>query len=367
MLFASAASAQEILPFPPVPSASKAGLTIETSTYKKRVEPKHLKDGAPNILIILMDGPLYHPDGRRRAGHPLDLRWRDQYAHTRPGGEAGGLLQPFPFHRHVLAHAGVTAHRAQSHLCRQWPDRGDRQRLRRLFRRHSEVVGDGRGSAQELRLQHGCLGQVAQHARRADHQQRAVRLLADRLRFRVFLRIPGRRGFAVRTDPDAQHHRCHPASEEGLPPHRGHRRGRHQVAARTESLCAGQAVLHVLGAGRIAWPAPDHEGVGRQVQRQVRRRLGQVSRACFRPGQGQGLDPAGRATHAASRFHGFVGLHSRGRETVPASPDGSVRRLHRARRLQRGEGHRRNRASGQTRQHADLLHLGRQRFLVGGP
>ena len=30
MLFATAASAQEILPFPPTPSASKAGLTIET-------------------------------------------------------------------------------------------------------------------------------------------------------------------------------------------------------------------------------------------------------------------------------------------------------------------------------------------------
>jgi len=28
---------------------------METSTYKKRVEQKHLADGAPNILIILMD------------------------------------------------------------------------------------------------------------------------------------------------------------------------------------------------------------------------------------------------------------------------------------------------------------------------
>jgi arylsulfatase A-like enzyme len=48
-------AAQEILPFPPAPSGSKAGLTMESSTYKKRVEPKHLADGAPNILIILMD------------------------------------------------------------------------------------------------------------------------------------------------------------------------------------------------------------------------------------------------------------------------------------------------------------------------
>jgi arylsulfatase A-like enzyme len=55
MLLAIGASAQEILPFPPTPSGSKAGLTMETSTYKKRVEPRRLADGAPNILIILMD------------------------------------------------------------------------------------------------------------------------------------------------------------------------------------------------------------------------------------------------------------------------------------------------------------------------
>ena len=53
--FSPLARAQEILPFPPTPSASIAGLTIQDSVYKKRVEPKHLADGAPNILIILMD------------------------------------------------------------------------------------------------------------------------------------------------------------------------------------------------------------------------------------------------------------------------------------------------------------------------
>ena len=54
-VFAPVIAAQEILPFPPTPSASTAGLTMEDSTYKKRVEMKHLADGAPNILIILMD------------------------------------------------------------------------------------------------------------------------------------------------------------------------------------------------------------------------------------------------------------------------------------------------------------------------
>ncbi|MFV0366570.1 MAG: arylsulfatase, partial [Mangrovibacterium sp.] len=35
--------------------ASTAGLTMQTSTYKKRVEPNHLPKDAPNILIILID------------------------------------------------------------------------------------------------------------------------------------------------------------------------------------------------------------------------------------------------------------------------------------------------------------------------
>lgn len=48
-------SAQEVLPFPPTPSASQAGLNMESSIYKKRVQPNRLPAGAPNILIILMD------------------------------------------------------------------------------------------------------------------------------------------------------------------------------------------------------------------------------------------------------------------------------------------------------------------------
>ncbi|MDQ6473093.1 arylsulfatase [Flavobacterium sp. LHD-80] len=55
VLFSMSVQAQDVLPFPPAPSGSKAGITMEQSTYKKRVEPKHLAEGAPNILIILMD------------------------------------------------------------------------------------------------------------------------------------------------------------------------------------------------------------------------------------------------------------------------------------------------------------------------
>jgi arylsulfatase len=55
VLAISSAMAQESLPFPPTPSASTAGLTMQDSIYKKRVTPPRLQPGAPNVLIILID------------------------------------------------------------------------------------------------------------------------------------------------------------------------------------------------------------------------------------------------------------------------------------------------------------------------
>jgi arylsulfatase A-like enzyme len=46
---------QESLPFPPTPSASIAGRTMQESVYKPRVSPRRLPADAPNILIVLID------------------------------------------------------------------------------------------------------------------------------------------------------------------------------------------------------------------------------------------------------------------------------------------------------------------------
>jgi hypothetical protein len=53
---------QDSLPFPPTPSASIAGRTMQESVYKRRVEPRRLPADAPNILIVLIDdaGPGPH-------------------------------------------------------------------------------------------------------------------------------------------------------------------------------------------------------------------------------------------------------------------------------------------------------------------
>jgi arylsulfatase A-like enzyme len=44
-----------ILPFPPTPSASVAGPTLQESSMKWRKEPERLKPGAPNVLVVLID------------------------------------------------------------------------------------------------------------------------------------------------------------------------------------------------------------------------------------------------------------------------------------------------------------------------
>jgi arylsulfatase A-like enzyme len=44
-----------VLPFPPTPSASIAGRTMQESTYAQRARPEHLPADAPNILIVLID------------------------------------------------------------------------------------------------------------------------------------------------------------------------------------------------------------------------------------------------------------------------------------------------------------------------
>ena len=46
---------QDSLPFPPTPSASVAGRTMQESIYEPRVTPRRLAEDAPNILIVMID------------------------------------------------------------------------------------------------------------------------------------------------------------------------------------------------------------------------------------------------------------------------------------------------------------------------
>ena len=71
-----------VLPFPPTPSASVAGPTLQESKHQRRVEPDRLPADAPNILIVLLDdvgfgladtygGPIHTPTLSRIAGEGI--------------------------------------------------------------------------------------------------------------------------------------------------------------------------------------------------------------------------------------------------------------------------------------------------------
>ena len=51
----AAAADGSVLPFPPTPSASVAGPTLQESTMKWRKEPARLRPGVPNVVIVLID------------------------------------------------------------------------------------------------------------------------------------------------------------------------------------------------------------------------------------------------------------------------------------------------------------------------
>src|SRR5210317_1638250 len=55
LLLSAVASAQDVLPFPSAPMGGKVGQTIQESVHKWRVQPRHLADDAPNILIVMLD------------------------------------------------------------------------------------------------------------------------------------------------------------------------------------------------------------------------------------------------------------------------------------------------------------------------
>ena len=109
----------------------------------------------------------------------------------------------------------------------------------------------------------------------------------------------GRRGVAIRAESRPQHDLCPAAENSGrrLPPQRRPGGRRDRLAAQTQGLPALQAIFHVLGEWRDPRSPSCREGMGGQVQGQVRRRLGCLSRARFRARQSEGLDTGRRATY----------------------------------------------------------------------
>ena len=112
----------------------------------------------------------------------------------------------------------------------------------------------------------------------------------------------------------------------GLPPDRGPGRSRHRLGARPESAHAGQAVLHVLRARRDPRAAPRTERVGGEVPGQVRARLGRPARDHLGPAEGTRRGRRRRGPDRAPRRDTGLGRHARGDQAGPGARDGGLRR-----------------------------------------
>ena len=85
--------------------------------------------------------------------------------------------------------------------------------------------------------------------------------------------------------------------------------------------------------GRHARAAPCAQGVGGQVQGQIRRRLGQATRGDLRPAEDAGRHSAGCRADRPPRRDSGMGRHARRPQAGARTPDGGVRGLPGAHRL----------------------------------
>jgi len=163
-----------VLPFPPTPSASVAGPTLQESKMTWRKEPERLKPGAPNVLIVLIDdvgfgqsdtfgGEIHTPTMTRLrdSGIAYNAFHTTSICSSYPCRPAD-RPQPSPRRQLVPSPSGLWTLTATPASFRRPPPP-----LRR---------------SAPLRLQIGRLRQVAQHPGQPDHRDGTVRSLADRPR-----------------------------------------------------------------------------------------------------------------------------------------------------------------------------------------
>ena len=113
--FALPVGAQEILPFPPKPSGSIAGRTMQESIYSPRPAVNHLPKDAPNILIVLIDD--VGPGQTDTYGGEIHTPTLDKHRERRH------FIQSLSHDRDVLAHPRGVADRAKPSPRRERPDR----------------------------------------------------------------------------------------------------------------------------------------------------------------------------------------------------------------------------------------------------
>ena len=256
--------------------------------------PTRAREGHP-------ERPVRRP--RRHRVRPARLlRQPDRDAELRRARGGRPALQQHAHDGAVLAEPRLHRHRAQPPQQRHGVHHRVRHRLPGLQRDHAVRERDALGDAARARLRHVHGRQVAPHAERLRDGGRAVRPLAAGPRLPALLRLPRRRhepvvpGARLRQPPG----RAAQDARGGLPPDRGPGRQVDRVHHRPAPDRPRQAVLPAPVLRGDARPAPRAQGVGRQVRRPVRRRLGRLPRAGVRPPEGA-RHPAGRRGAVAPR------------------------------------------------------------------
>ena len=165
--------------------------------------------------------------------------------------------------------------------------------------------------AARQRLRHEHVRQVAQHAGAGHQPGRPVRPLADGTGVRLLLRLQPGRDAPVLPDAVPQHRRRSPQPKiagRGLPLHRGHdRRGDRLDRATSAPAIRDKPWFVLLQHRRRPCTAPRPERVARQVQGQVRPRLGPPARTDPRAAARDGHHPARDEANAAAEGDPGVG------------------------------------------------------------
>ena len=356
--FAIPAAAQEILPFPPKPSGSTAGRTMQESIYSPLPSVSHLPKDAPNILIVLIDdvgpaqtdtygGEIHTPTLSKIANEGISYNRFHTTAMCSPTRAALLTGRNPPPRRQRSDHgAGERLGRVT-----RAPSRRAAPRSPRYSRITATAPRPGASGTTRLPKQTTAAGPFDYWPTGYGFEYFYGFLAGEASQYEPQL---------VRNTAYVEHprtsgghdyyHLSEDLADDAIGWLREHK-----------AFAPDKPFFMYWAQRRLARPASRPEGMGRQVQGQVRRRLGQVPRARLQARQADGLDSAERATDPAARHPGVLGLDPRGREAFPAPSDGGLRRLHRARGRTGRPHRRRDRSTRLRREHADPLHLGRQR------
>ena len=307
----------------PTPSASTAGRTMQESVYKRRVEPRRLPEDAPNILIVLIDdaGPALPTTFGGEVHTPtLDRIAKEGIAYNRFHTTA----MCSPTRASLLT--GRNHHRVGN---------GQIAELANDWDGYSGTIPKSSAPAAEVLKDYGyataAFGKWHNTPAERDHRRRPVRQLAHGLRLRVLLRVPRRRGLAVRAEPGAQHdqRRAAPDARGRLSPERGPRRRRDRLAAPAQGASSRTSRSSCTGRAARSTARTTSRRSGPTSTRASSTTAGTptASASSSAPRRRAGFPPDAQLTPRRSD-HAGLGQHSRGREAFPAPPDGSLRRVH---------------------------------------